>query len=112
MFKERVTERGFPLVEFQDLYGKCCSIQKSSLATEDAIWFGISDPEPMSMIPVGQPGAHPWAPYPLPDHVSIATRMHLSKEQVQQLLPILQTFAKTGCLPHELARDVNTETKQ
>lgn len=41
------TDRGFALADFKDLYGKSCSIQKSSLATIDAIWLGINVAEPM-----------------------------------------------------------------
>ena len=37
------TQRGFAYDEFEDLYGAKCSIQKSSLATDDAIWFGIDN---------------------------------------------------------------------
>ncbi|MNH47331.1 hypothetical protein D3C79_1105140 [compost metagenome] len=37
-----------------------------------------------------------WVPYPIPDQVLLTTRMHLSREQVAALLPILQRFATTG----------------
>lgn len=36
------TERGFFRVDFDDRYGERCSIQKSSLATEDAIFSALS----------------------------------------------------------------------
>lgn len=39
------TQRGFLRGEFTDRYGVKCSIQKSSLATEDAIWLGIDEIE-------------------------------------------------------------------
>lgn len=43
------TERGFRIAKFTDRYGDECSLQKSSLATEDCIWFGISQVKPIIM---------------------------------------------------------------
>jgi hypothetical protein len=37
-----------------------------------------------------------WIPYPIPKDVDLSTRMHLSREQVAVLLPILQQFVDTG----------------
>lgn len=65
--KKSLTEKGCKLMQFKDLYGKECSIQESSLATEYAIWVGVTE-----------------------------ERMHLTQEQVKELLPILQKFADTG----------------
>lgn len=70
--KVKKNDRGFRLVEFIDFYGIPCSIQESSLATEQAIWLGRD-----------------------------YARMHLSQAQVQELLPLLQHFAETGELPEE-----------
>lgn len=39
------TSRGFSVGKFTDLYGIECSIQKSSLATTDAIWLGVTNIE-------------------------------------------------------------------
>ncbi|MCA3269227.1 MAG: hypothetical protein ACK5XX_05330 [Holosporales bacterium] len=64
------TERGFDIIEFLDRYGNGCSLQKSSLATEDCIWLGV-DTEPPA-------------------------RMHLTQGQVKALLPYLQRFVDTG----------------
>lgn len=96
------TGRGFAINLFTDRYDKECSIQKSSLATEDAIWFGILDPSP-SIMAVHAPkyGIDPgdgtgWVPYHIPEEVSIDTRMHLTRDQVEELLPILQKFVETG----------------
>ncbi len=90
LFKKSKTQRGFGIYEFKDKYGKECSIQKSSLATEDAIWLGIDDPEPMIF------GKNGWEKYPIPEEVSMPTRMHLTQEQVKKILPVLQHFVKTG----------------
>ena len=96
------THRGFELGQFKDLYGKSCSIQKSSLATDDAIWFGINDAEPRIMashaeaLGVDTDKTTGWIPYPLHKDVSLNTRMHLNREQVAALLPTLQRFAETG----------------
>ena len=61
------TERGFPLAEFSDFYNKGCSIQISSLADARCIWFGTN-----------------------------TDRMHLTQDQVEALLPILENFVQTG----------------
>jgi hypothetical protein len=65
------TGRGFVIYEFKDRCDENCSLQKSSLATEDAIWLGI-------------------------DLQDASKRMHLTVEQVQELIPVLQKFVETG----------------
>lgn len=96
------TERGFATIEFTDRYGDDCIIQKSSLATEDAIWFGIRDATPQIMASdalaagVDTNEATGWVPYPIPKNVLLTTRMHLTRELVAELLPILQRFVETG----------------
>lgn len=95
-FNEKLTNRGFSLIEFKDRYNCRCSIQKSSLATEEAIWFGIDDPDPKIMASKVQPGGTGWVSYVIPDDVSITTRMHLTRDQVKELLPILEHFVATG----------------
>lgn len=103
--KRKNTARGFTRYSFEDRSGAECSIQKSSLAFEDAIWFGPDDAQPRIL--ASQAAAHGvqtssdcgWVPYPVPDAVMLRTRMHLSREQVWQLIPILQHFAITGELP-------------
>ena len=37
-----------------------------------------------------------WIPYPIPEEVLLCTRMHLSREQVAELMPVLQKFVDTG----------------
>ena len=105
MIESSKTQRGFALGEFQDLYGAKCSVQKSSLAFEDAIWLGVNEAEPRVMASqaasVGVETAETtgWVPYPVPAEVLMTTRMHLSREQVAELLPVLQHFVDTGELP-------------
>jgi hypothetical protein len=78
--------------EFLDYYDHLCSVQKSSLATEDCIWLGVNEPN-AKILPGDNTG---WHDYPLPPNVTCTTRMHLSREQVAALLPILQHFVDTG----------------
>lgn len=94
--KRKITDRGFSYIEFEDHYGSGCSLQKSSLATEDAIWLGIDDPNPQIMASKIIDGATGWAKYPIPEDVLITTRMHLTIKQVEALIPILQNFLETG----------------
>lgn len=61
--------RGFMRAEFKDLYGEVCSIQKSSLATEHAIWLGLDQ---------------------------TGYRMHLNQEMAGELWQVLKRFAETG----------------
>jgi hypothetical protein len=72
------TQRGFPIIEFVDLYGSECSLQKSSLAFVDAIWLGVVKPF------VGSSSVVP------------SQRMHLTRDQVKDLLPHLIKFCETG----------------
>jgi len=105
MFKLTTTPRGFTHGEFTDCYGAKCSIQKSSLATEDAIWFGVDDADPQIMcsdakrLGLPEAGQNGWQSYPIPEEVSLTTRMHLTQDQVEQLLPTLAYFAQYGELP-------------
>lgn len=84
------TERGFDITTFVDRYGIKCSLQKSSIATEDCIWFGVDDTDPQIM------GENGWEKYHIPKEVLLSSRMHLTQEMVIELLPTLQKFAETG----------------
>jgi len=95
-FLDSKTNRGFSLIEFMDLYGSKCSLQKSSLASEDAIWLGVDDPEPKVLASTIDPQGVGWVDVPLNPDLSLTTRMHLSQDQVRAMLPILQQFAETG----------------
>lgn len=97
MIKAGKTERGFVKGTFTDRYGVECSIQESSLATEGAIWLGVEDASPKQFVPNGDPS---WRPFKVPESVHFTTRMHLTQEQVRELLPLLQHFAETGYLPN------------
>lgn len=96
------TTRGFSVVHFKDLYHSECSVQLSSLASQDAIWLGVDDAKPQIL--ASKAGAYGlstdqttgWVPYPIPDAVLLTTRMHLTREDVAALLPILQHFVETG----------------
>lgn len=95
-------QRGFPLIRFKDNYDHQCSIQVSSLATEQAIWIGIDDANPQVMARVARyfgietDQTTGWVPFPLPSDVLLATRMHLTRDEVAELLPILKRFVETG----------------
>jgi hypothetical protein len=72
------------------------------LATDDAIWLGVNDANPQIM--ASQASAYGvvtnetcgWVPYPIPEPVSLTTRMHLSRQQVAEMIPILKRFVETG----------------
>lgn len=115
--KHSSTHRGFGLVEFQDAYEAECSIQESSAVGNTAeehdrpgssyLWIGVDDPKPQILASqtreLGLPTAQQngWVPFVIPEQVQMTTRMHLSREQVQQLIPILEYWLQLGYLPPE-----------
>jgi hypothetical protein len=94
--KTNKTHRGFDNIEFTDYYGEKCSIQKSSIGDKDAIWMGVDDANPRIMASKVVKNGTGWVKYPISDDVLLTTRMHLTKKQVEQLLPILIKFIETG----------------
>ena len=99
------TERGFTHNSFTDRYGEKCSLQKSSLAFEEAIWFGIDNPT-LTLFETEQMGKYRQVTDKEAGaalggfELSACSRMHLTQEQVVELLPALQHFAVTGNLPN------------
>jgi len=91
VLKVGMTNRGFEIIEFDDRYGVACHLQKSSLATEDAIWFGCDEPDPRVLVP-----GKGWQPAVMPPEWLTNTCMHLTQEQVRSLLPYLVKFVETG----------------
>lgn len=94
------TERGFSIVTFQDDHGKQCSLQKSSAAEGNKIWFGC-DEIGLKRFTSRSEGGEGWQDVPLEQDSHGAmyianTRMHLTQESVLMLLPYLQRFAETG----------------
>lgn len=90
------TQRGFSLGEFIDRYGNKCSLQKSSLATEDAIWLGIDKPK-LTIFEDSSKGKYIITE--MPSNFDVDSRMHLTQDMVKELLPYLISFAETGELP-------------
>ena len=96
------TQRGFDITEFKDRYDNPCRLQHSSLATENAVWFGITDPNPQIM--ASQAAEHGieteetsgWVDYPIPKNVNIWTEMHLTDNQLSDIIPYLIGFVETG----------------
>lgn len=78
MINWRKTERGFGRGEFKDRYDSDCSIQVSSIATEDCIWLGQDKPT------YDNNGRF------------CGCRMHLTREMAGELAEILKHFHDTG----------------
>lgn len=95
--KIKKTQRGFAIGEFKDLNGEVCTIQKSSLATKEAIWIGAAKLR-VQHFKAGQGWKDVEYPFSMEEHYVGNERMHLSREQVAELLPILQKFVDTGDL--------------
>ena len=80
-FEKSYTNRGFELLQFYDRYNELCDIQRSSLATEDAIWLGNHNANPKIMASKTPQGGTGWVDYPLSTDVLIHHRMHLTRKQ-------------------------------
>ena len=99
------TSRGFRVYTDTDRYGHGYSLQESSLATEQCIWLGLDDAKPQVLasqaaeagVETGETTG--WVDYPVHENVLMHTRMHLTREQVAQMLPLLQYFVDHGRLP-------------
>jgi hypothetical protein len=97
------TNRGFLRGEFRDDNGHKCSIQESSAGGNFCIWLGCDeiglkkfDPNNGGWTDIELEQDRPYGIF----H-SANTRMHLTQEQVTELLPLLQCFSETGELPRE-----------
>ena len=87
------TQRGFQITSFKDDYGLECSLQKSSAATKDCIWLGINKPK-LTIFEDKNLGKY--IETEMPETFMVDSRMHLTREQVAELLPYLENFVKTG----------------
>jgi hypothetical protein len=98
--KIKKTQRGFGIMNFKDQHGTECSIQKSSSAMQDCIWFGSNKIGLKEFVAYRQPSA--WVDrddvdeHTMEHHFVANNRMHLTRKQVAKLLPILQKFVETG----------------
>lgn len=87
------TSRGFAITRFTDFNHVSCSLQESSLATDDAIWLGCDDANPRHLVP-----GTGWTTIEMPPNTVMNTRMHLTRKMVKKLLPVLEEFVRSGSL--------------
>lgn len=106
MIKFDKTQRGFGIGKFKDLYGEDCTIQDSSLATQAAIWLGISNPRIMTFRP-----GEGWKDFPLPSDAHVFSRMHLSIPQAKELRIALDRFIATSFVTPENDSDAIIHVK-
>lgn len=96
------TERGFEFVEFTDQSGVVCSLQQSSLATNEAdeitsttggnaIWLGRNEADPKVLVK-----GEGWKSVEMSEGYIANTRMHLTRRQVEGLIEHLQSWLDTG----------------
>lgn len=103
------TIRGFGIIKFNDDYGEECSLQESS-AVEPHIWLGVHNPYHKIMykdakkLGLDLKKEHEecnecgWCEYPIPEEVSVYSRMHLNRKQAKELAKELIRFARKGRL--------------
>ncbi len=98
--KLETTERGFAVIKFKDRSRVECTLQKSSIATEDCIWLGASKIGICEFVAGRKPEA--WVDRTefdestMEHHYVANNRMHLTRSQVAELLPFLLKFVETG----------------
>lgn len=110
--KTHLTDRGFIVGEFDDIYGAKCSIQESSLADKPALWLGVDKPRikllsadakkklslPIVVPDEGSGEDYGWSDYILPEKVFAATRMHIDIDTARELIKLLTCFVENGGL--------------
>jgi hypothetical protein len=101
MIELEETCRGFAFGIFKDNKGVECSIQDSSLATEEAIWFGVRNANPRKLINnvfqtvnylIDQDEI---SSFDLYRDVLFNTRMHLTTKHVKTLIRNFEKFLTT-----------------
>ena len=60
------------------------------------LWLGVDEPRVRMLASATDEGGTGWVNVPLPSGAMVAGRMHLTREQVSVLLPLLQAFVATG----------------
>lgn len=99
IMKIKTTQRGFAIGKFKDERGTECSIQKSSSAEKECIWLGAKKIGLKEFVAYGNPAwkdRDEFDEHTMEHHFSANTRMHLTRNQVKKLIPILQKFVDTG----------------
>lgn len=120
-FEISKNDRGFEIATIEDQYGVECSIQQSSAIGDyqdsldrpgsSFLWIGPKKADPKCMasqaasLGVETTETTGWVPYPVPDSVLMKTRMHLNREQVQEIIRLLQRWLETGRLSSTPAED-------
>lgn len=102
------TKRGFCIMELQDKLGNVISMQKSSAASEEKLWFGVE----LNTSDIGEKkdGHFIRYQYPKNNGVSVNNRLHLTIEQTQQLrMAILNEMAPIWG-PYEVADLIDKKT--
>lgn len=98
--EKTTTERGFPLVTFQDSNGNECSVQISSALDIDGgfqykLWAGCSNLFVREWVqsPGEQYGR--WVDFPLPKTQVSNVRMHLGRESATTLRDLLNAYIES-----------------
>jgi hypothetical protein len=101
---------GFQYVVFDDLSENKCILQQSSIWLGDdngkvggsAILLGVNNPNPeilaknAAKLGIKTDETCGWVSYPIPEEVSIKTRIHLNRDQVKCLISHLQNWLKNS----------------
>lgn len=98
------TARGFSKHLFTDSYNNECSLQESSSVVPH-IWLGLENPK-LTVFENESKGRY--IETEMPKNFSVDSRMHLTPDQVKELLPYLIKFAYTKELSKLNKNDIST----
>jgi len=93
--KKELTPKGVEYVDFTDSHKEECTLRKCYLPDNEdkiGIALGIKDPK----VYIFNKDTWEWDDHPIPEKVKVETQIHLTREQVKELLPYLQYFVATG----------------
>lgn len=87
------TEKEFDnlVISFKDVYFSNCTLEDFPINLEETILFGVKNPRVQVLNEKGT-----WDIYPIPEGANITSRMVLTRSMVNELLPYLENFVRTG----------------
>lgn len=84
-------KKGLNVIEFKDFYGEECTMEETSFTGDRTLWIGCNNANPKFFTV-----ENGWKPVHMPEKYVANTKMHLSRKQVEKMLPHLIKFVETG----------------
>ena len=93
ILRETIDNRGLKVIEFRDICDIEFSIKK---CPNELLQININDSEPSILKYDPDDNREEWIDYSIPEDTYVNIKIHLSKEQVKEIIPILCNYAYTG----------------